>query len=118
MDDNLIANARTFTPLMSWRLLPLSNHLLQPAYGCQKPNLIQMGSTRYRSCPSVHSRRRTTHEASCSAPLRGLYRDAFRAAFPGAVAPGVEAEAMACDCGGARQRQDHGYPRFECPGVL
>jgi len=63
--------------LMSWRPLRHSNHLLQPAYGCQRPSLIQMGNIRYRSCPSVLSRRRTTHEANCSASLRGLHRDPF-----------------------------------------
>src|SRR6266852_1431897 len=113
MGGNSIDNARRSTLLMSWRLLRLCNHLLPPACGCQRPTLIQTGSILCRSCPYVHMRWRITDEASCFASLRRLYRDSFRAAFPGTLAPGVEAEAVACDCCRDRLGQDHGHPRCE-----
>ena len=42
---------------------------------CQRPNLIPTRSIQCSFCPFVYSRRRSTHEASSSASLRGLHRN-------------------------------------------
>src|SRR5712691_10152714 len=84
MGDNLIANARRSTRLMFWRLLRRSNHLLPPAYACRRPNLIQRERIQRRSCPSVHSRRRTTRCARDALPLfEGFIETPFEQRFQG-----------------------------------
>ena len=45
--------------------------------------------------------------------FEGFIETPFEQRFQGALASGVEAEAMACDCRGAWLRQDDGHPRCE-----
>jgi hypothetical protein len=49
--------------------------------------------------------------------FEGFIETPFEQRFQGLVRDRVEATEMARDCGGTRQRQDHGHPRFErnCP---
>src|SRR5712692_5257880 len=111
--SSLIASARRSILLMCWkRLLPCRN-LRLPACGCRKQSRIQTETIPSMFCPYVHMRRRRTDETSCVASLRWLHRNPLRVSVSGALAPGVEAEAMACDCCRAGLRQDDGYPRCE-----
>src|ERR1019366_4204565 len=67
--DSLIDNVKRFIPLpRSPTLSPSAHHHLRVCT-CHRPNLIPIESIQCRFCPFVHSRWRTTHEASSAASL-------------------------------------------------
>ena len=90
MGDSSIDSARRSIPLMCSRRLPPCSHQSLLVCACLRLTPIQLGSIPCVSCPFAPAFRRPTHEASCPASLRWLYRNPFRTAFSGTVAPGKE----------------------------